>query len=62
MAGCRGRENAVLANQELFDTVRSADAGDQLDNLGVPVAAVATNNKEGAYRERNRVVRFFVIK
>lgn len=48
MAGGRGREQAVLADDELLDSVCSTDLGNQLDDLGVPVPAVATNNEERA--------------
>lgn len=48
MAGSGGRENTVLADEELLDTVSSANLGNQLDHLGVPVAAIATDDEEGS--------------
>jgi hypothetical protein len=48
MAGSGSRENAVLADQELLDTVGGTDLCDQLDDLGVPVATITTNDEEGA--------------
>ncbi len=47
MAGGRGRENAILADQELLDTVGRADLGNQLDHLRVPVSAITADDKEG---------------
>lgn len=46
MASSRGRQNTVLADEELLDTVGSADLGNQLDNLGVPVAAITADDEE----------------
>ena len=46
MAGRWRRQDAVLADQQLPDTVGSSDLGDQLDHLGVPEAAVAANDQE----------------
>jgi hypothetical protein len=45
MAGSWGGENAVVADDELLDTVRGADLCGELDDLGVPVTAVTTDNK-----------------
>jgi hypothetical protein len=45
MASGWGRENAIVADDELLDTVRGADLCCELDDLGVPVAAVTTNDK-----------------
>lgn len=47
MAGSRCGQNAVLADQQLLDAIRSTDLGNQLDDLWVPVSAVTTNNEEG---------------
>lgn len=49
MAGSRGGENTVLADEKLLDTVGSTNLGDELDDLGVPEATITTNNKEGIY-------------
>lgn len=50
MTGSRGGKDAVLADDELLDTVGGTNLGNKLDNLGVPVSAVATNNKKRAYQ------------
>lgn len=47
VAGSRGRQNTVLADQQLLDSVGSTNLGNQLDHLGVPVTAIATNDEEG---------------
>lgn len=44
--GCA--ENAILADQELLDSVCGADFGNKLSDLGIPVAAVSANDEEGA--------------
>jgi hypothetical protein len=49
VAGGRGAEDAILADQELLDTVGSADFGNLLDNLGVIVATITTNDKESSF-------------
>jgi hypothetical protein len=41
-------QDAILADQELLDAIRSTNLGDQLSDLGVPVPAITTNNKEGS--------------
>ena len=46
MAGCWRRQDAILADQELLDAIGSADFGDELDYLGVPETAVASNDEE----------------
>lgn len=46
VARCRGRQDAILADQELLDTVGSTDLGDQLDDLGVPEPAITADNEE----------------
>lgn len=45
MAGCRSGKNSILADHELLDTIGSTNLGNQLNNLGVPVSAIATNDK-----------------
>lgn len=49
MTGSRSGENAVLADDELLDAVGGTNLGNQLDNLGVPVSAIATNDEERTY-------------
>lgn len=49
MAGGGGGEDAVLTDEKLLDAVGSSDLGDQLDDLGVPVAAITTDDEERAY-------------
>lgn len=39
------RENTVLADEELLDAVRGTNLGSKLDNLGVPEAAITTNDE-----------------
>ena len=46
MAGSRCRQDTVLADQELLDSVSSTDLGNQLDNFRVPEAAITTNDEE----------------
>jgi hypothetical protein len=46
MAGGRRRQNTILADEELLYTVGSTDLGNQLDDLGVVVAAITTNDEE----------------
>lgn len=48
MAGSGSGQNAVLADEQLLDTIGGTDLCDQLDNLGVPVPAITANNQEGA--------------
>jgi hypothetical protein len=48
MAGSRSGQDAVLADQELFDAVCRSDLCNQLDDLRVPVTAVAANDEKGA--------------
>lgn len=38
-------EDAVLADDELLNAVCSTDLGDQLHDLGVPVASIAADNE-----------------
>lgn len=46
MAGRRGTEDAVLANEKFLDPVRSTNLCNQLDDLRVPVSAIASNDEE----------------
>lgn len=48
MTGSRGGKDAVLADDELLDPVGGTNLGNKLDDLGVPVSAVTTNNKKRA--------------
>jgi hypothetical protein len=41
-------EDAILADQQLLDTVGGTDLGDQLSDFGVPVTAITTNDEGGA--------------
>jgi hypothetical protein len=67
MRGSGGAENAILANDELLDTVCGTNLCNGLGDLGVPVTAVTTNDEgrvldtlgdgeEDAGDERLRVV------
>ena len=47
MAGSRSTENAILADEQLLDTICSPNLCNKLDDLWVPVSAVTTNDKEG---------------
>lgn len=49
MAGGRRRQDAILADQELLDTVGSTNLGNQLDNLWVPIPPVAADDEESAW-------------
>ncbi len=46
MAGSRGGQDTVLADEELLDAVGSANLGNQLDDFRVPKASIATNDEE----------------
>ena len=48
MAGSGSAEDAVLANNELLDTVCGTDLCNDLSDLRVPVAAITTNDEGGA--------------
>ena len=50
MAGSRGRQDAVLADQELLHPVRGANLGNKLDDLGVPEATISANDEERALK------------
>ena len=47
MAGSGCGQNAVLADEQLLDAVCGTDLCDQLNDLRIPVPAIATNNQEG---------------
>lgn len=48
MAGSRGREDSVLADQDLLNTICSTNLGNDLNDLGVVETAVTANDQEGA--------------
>jgi hypothetical protein len=48
VAGSGRAEDAILADQQLLDTVRGTDLSDQLSDLWVPVTTVTTNDENGA--------------
>jgi hypothetical protein len=48
VAGCGCAEDAILTDQQLLDTVGGTDLGDQLSDLWVPVAAITSNDENGA--------------
>lgn len=48
MASCRSTQDTILTDEELLDTVCSANFCDQLYNLRVPVSSITTNNQETA--------------
>lgn len=43
------REDAILADQQLFHSVCRANLGNELDDLGVPEAAIAANDEESTF-------------
>lgn len=47
VAGRGGTHNAMLAHQELLDTVGGTDLGNLGDHLSVVVTAITTNDEEG---------------
>lgn len=58
MAGSRSREDTILADDKLLDSVCGTNLGNELDGLGVEVATVTTNDEVGAY---NWVRSFLVL-
>ena len=46
MRGGGGRKNAILSDEELLDAVSGTDLGNQLNDFGVPVASITSNDKE----------------
>ena len=49
IAGRGSTENAILADDELLDAIASADLGNQLCDLGVPVASITTDDQCGSF-------------
>lgn len=47
VTGSRGTEDAVLADEQLFDTVSGTNLCDLLNNLGVVVTAITGDNEGG---------------
>jgi len=45
----RSRENAILTDKQLLDSIRSPNLRNQLCNLGIPVTTVASDDEEGAF-------------
>lgn len=48
VAGSRGGQDAILADQELLDAICGTNLCTELDDLGVPESAVTTDDKERA--------------
>lgn len=48
VAGSGCGQDAVLADEELLDAVCRTNLGNQLNDLGVPETAIATNDEERA--------------
>jgi hypothetical protein len=46
VTGSRCAHDAILADQELLDAIGSADLGNGLSDLWIPVAAVTTDDEE----------------
>ncbi len=61
MAGGRSGKDAVLTDKELLDTVGGANLGDQLDDLGVPVASIPPNHQERAYSSCSHQLQVFCV-
>ena len=55
MAGSWSGQDAILTDEKLLDTICRANFSNQLDNFGIPVSAVTTDDKEStlcAFRNR----------
>lgn len=48
MAGGGCGQDTILADEELLDAICRTNFGNQLDDLGVPKTAIATNDEERA--------------
>ena len=48
VASSGGTEDAVLADQQLLDTIGSTDLSDLLDDLSVVVTTITTNDEESS--------------
>ena len=49
MTRSRGAENAVLSDQELLDAVSCPNLGDQLNDLGVVVSSIPTDDEKASF-------------
>jgi hypothetical protein len=45
VASSRCAEDAILADQQLLDTVGGTDLGDQLSHFGIPVTTITTDHE-----------------
>lgn len=66
MTGSRCAQDAILADQQLLDTICSTDLGNQLHNLWIPVSSITTNDQEAVLdtlwdRKQNRSDERFAI-
>jgi hypothetical protein len=48
MASCRSTQDSMLADQKFLYAICSSNLGNQLDNLGVPVSSITTNDQEAS--------------
>ena len=48
MTGCRCAQDAILSDEELLHSIGSANLGNQLDDFGVEVATITTNDQEAS--------------
>jgi hypothetical protein len=46
VAGCWCAQDAILADQQLLDSIGGTNFGDQLSDLRVPVATITTDDKD----------------
>lgn len=44
MARSRGTQNTILPDKKLLNSIRSTDLGNQLDNFGVVIASIASDD------------------
>lgn len=49
VAGSGSAQNAIMADDELLDAIASADLGNQLCDLGVPVASITADDQCGSF-------------
>jgi hypothetical protein len=49
MAGRRCAQNAILPDEQLLDTVSCTDLYNQLDNFGVIISAITTDDEKRAF-------------
>lgn len=48
MTSGRSAQDAMLADEKLLHAVGSSNLGNQLDDLGVPVSPITTNDQEAS--------------